>query len=104
MKLQRRRPTSIALRQSDFARSIVIIIFFISTFMEAKISGVIEKLTDRGFGFIKVEGHDKAIFFHAQQVRGGTIFNDLQEGDQVLINEIVKAERGLAAEGVYLVQ
>lgn len=43
--------------------------------------GTITKLTDRGFGFIKPEGEDKDLFFHAKEVNGE--FNSLQEGDAV---------------------
>lgn len=44
--------------------------------------GVIKKLTDRGFGFIAVDGEEKELFFHGKQLQG-VQFNDLKEGDKV---------------------
>ncbi len=46
-------------------------------------NGVIKKLiTDKGFGFIKVEGQEKDLFFHSKSLVG-VAFTDLQEGDTV---------------------
>ena len=44
--------------------------------------GTIKTLTDRGFGFIKVEGEDKDLFFHRNELKGVT-FEELKEGDKV---------------------
>lgn len=44
--------------------------------------GTIARLTDRGFGFIKVEGMEKDVFFHSKEVVG-TTFDELREGDKV---------------------
>ncbi len=44
--------------------------------------GTIARLTDKGFGFIKIEGQDKDLFFHSNEVMG-TTFDDLREGDKV---------------------
>jgi cold shock protein len=44
--------------------------------------GTIKRLTDRGFGFIAVEGSDKDLFFHSKELVG-VEFNDLKEGDKV---------------------
>jgi len=45
--------------------------------------GTIKKLiTDKGFGFIAVEGEDKDLFFHGKELKGVT-FEELQEGDNV---------------------
>lgn len=44
--------------------------------------GVVAKKTDKGFGFIKREGGDKDLFFHAKELVGIT-FDELQEGDAV---------------------
>jgi len=48
--------------------------------------GEIVRLTDRGFGFIKPEGSDKDLFFHANELEG-VEFNDLKEGDKVTFEE-----------------
>ena len=43
-------------------------------------TGTIKKLTDKGFGFIKVDGQEKDLFFHSKSLSGVT-FAELQEGD-----------------------
>ncbi len=45
-------------------------------------NGTIKKLTDRGFGFIAVEGQEKDLFFHSKSLVG-VQFNELKEGDTV---------------------
>lgn len=45
-------------------------------------NGVIKKKTDKGFGFIAVEGQEKDLFFHSKSLVGVT-FDELQEGDNV---------------------
>ena len=44
--------------------------------------GVIARLTDKGFGFIKREGAEKDLFFHSNELVGVT-FDELREGDKV---------------------
>lgn len=44
--------------------------------------GTIAGLTDKGFGFIKVEGMAKDLFFHSNELIDGN-FDDLQVGDKV---------------------
>ena len=44
--------------------------------------GTIKRLTDRGFGFIAIEGSDKDLFFHSSELQG-VDFKDLKEGDKV---------------------
>lgn len=45
-------------------------------------NGVIKKKTDKGFGFITVEGQEKDLFFHSNSLVGVT-FDELKEGDKV---------------------
>ena len=45
-------------------------------------TGVIKKKTDKGFGFITVEGQQKDLFFHSKSLVGVT-FDELNEGDTV---------------------
>lgn len=46
-------------------------------------NGVIKKLiTDKGFGFISVEGQEKDLFFHSNSLVD-VQFTDLKEGDKV---------------------
>ena len=45
-------------------------------------NGVIKKKTDKGFGFITVEGQEKDLFFHSKSLVDIT-FDQLNEGDAV---------------------
>jgi len=62
--------------------------------------GVIKKKTDKGFGFITVEGQDKDLFFHSNSLVGVT-FDDLQEGDNVTF-ESEQSPKGPNAVNVQL--
>jgi CspA family cold shock protein len=44
--------------------------------------GIIKKKTDKGFGFIAVEGQEKDLFFHSNSLVDVT-FDELKEGDKV---------------------
>lgn len=44
--------------------------------------GIIKKKTEKGFGFITVEGQEKDLFFHSNSLVGVT-FDELKEGDAV---------------------
>lgn len=44
--------------------------------------GIIKKKTDKGFGFIAVEGQEKDLFFHSNSLVDVT-FDELREGDKV---------------------
>ena len=46
-------------------------------------TGTIKKLTDKGFGFIAIEGEEKDLFFHANELHEDIEFNDLKEGDEL---------------------
>lgn len=48
-------------------------------------TGTIKRLTDRGFGFIAVDGKTdgKDLFFHSNELQDGIKFEDLREGDKV---------------------
>jgi len=45
-------------------------------------TGTIKTLTDRGFGFIAVEGQEKDLFFHSKALVD-VQFNELRKGDAV---------------------
>lgn len=55
-------------------------------------------MTDRGFGFIAVEGSDKDLFFHSKELVG-VEFNDLKEGDKVQF-EVGESPKGPNATSV----
>lgn len=61
-------------------------------------NGTIKKLTDKGFGFITVEGEEKDVFFHNSSLQGVT-FDELQEGDTVEF-ETQDTDRGPSAVNV----
>lgn len=44
--------------------------------------GTIKTLTEKGFGFITVEGESKDLFFHSNELKGVS-FNELNVGDKV---------------------
>ena len=45
-------------------------------------TGTIARLTDKGFGFIKIEGQEKDLFFHSNELMN-VKFDELREGDTV---------------------
>ncbi len=45
-------------------------------------NGTIARLTDKGFGFIKIAGQEKDLFFHSSELVGVT-FDELRDGDKV---------------------
>ena len=45
-------------------------------------TGTVKKKTDRGFGFIAINGQDNDLFFHSTALNGVT-FDQLQEGATV---------------------
>jgi len=60
--------------------------------------GTIKRLTDKGFGFIGVDGEEKDLFFHSNELKG-VGFNDLKEGDRVSF-EKADSPKGPNAVGV----
>jgi len=61
-------------------------------------NGTIKKLTDKGFGFITIEGEEKDLFFHNSSLTGVT-FEELREGDAVTF-EKEETDRGPSAINV----
>ena len=61
-------------------------------------NGVIKKKTDKGFGFITVDGQEKDLFFHSNSLVGVT-FDELNEGDKVTF-EIEESPKGPNAVNV----
>lgn len=73
--------------------------FFSLTEMQ---TGKIVRVNDRGFGFIAIEGQEKDLFFHANDLQDIT-FNDLKEGDVVTF-EIEEGDKGPNATNVRRVE
>jgi len=44
--------------------------------------GTIKTLTEKGFGFITVDGEEKDLFFHSNELRGVS-YAELKVGDKV---------------------
>jgi len=61
-------------------------------------TGTIKRLTDKGFGFIAVEGMEKDLFFHSNALVG-VRFDELREGD-TLSFETEETPKGLSAVNV----
>ena len=49
--------------------------------------GTIKKVMDKGFGFIGVEGQEKDLFFHANELQNAG-FDDLRDGDAVEFEKV----------------
>ena len=64
--------------------------------------GKIEKLSDKGFGFIKVEGLAKGIFFHVSNLKEIT-WDELNLGDEVEFEGTEPTDKGQKAVGVKVV-
>ncbi len=54
--------------------------------------GTIARLTDKGFGFIKVDGQEKDLFFHSNELQN-VKFDELREGDKVTF-EVAESPKG----------
>lgn len=60
--------------------------------------GTIARVTDKGFGFISIEGQDKDLFFHSNELVG-VAFDSLREGDQVKF-EVTDGPKGKNATNI----
>jgi CspA family cold shock protein len=58
-------------------------------------TGIIARLTDKGYGFISREGEEKDLFFHSNELQGVS-FDELREGDTVSF-EVAQGEKGPSA-------
>jgi CspA family cold shock protein len=56
------------------------------------LKGKIARLMDKGYGFIAIEGEEKDLFFHANELQN-VGFDDLREGDVVEF-EKARGEKG----------
>lgn len=60
--------------------------------------GTIKRLTDKGFGFIGIEGQEKDLFFHASALQD-VMYDDLKEGDAVSF-DTEETDKGVNAVNV----
>jgi CspA family cold shock protein len=63
-------------------------------------NGTIKTKTEKGFGFITVEGQEKDLFFHSNDLVG-VAFDELNVGDRVTF-EIAESDKGPNAKNVQL--
>ena len=61
-------------------------------------TGTIARIMDKGFGFISVEGSDKDLFFHSNELQN-VAFDNLKEGDKVEF-EVAESDKGPNAVNV----
>lgn len=61
-------------------------------------TGTIAKLNEKGFGFISIEGQEKDLFFHSNELKE-VEFDNLKEGDKVQF-EITDSPKGKNATSV----
>ena len=61
-------------------------------------NGVVKKKTDKGFGFITVEGQEKDLFFHSNSLVDVT-FDEIKEGDNVTF-DVEESQKGPNATNV----
>jgi CspA family cold shock protein len=54
--------------------------------------GTIARLTDKGFGFIKVDGQEKDLFFHSNELVN-VRYDELREGDKLSF-EVAEGPKG----------
>ena len=61
-------------------------------------TGTIKRLTDKGFGFIAVQGEEKDLFFHSSALVD-VVYDELREGDAVTF-ETEDSDKGPRATNV----
>jgi CspA family cold shock protein len=65
--------------------------------------GTVKTVTDKGYGFIAVEGSEKDIFFHENSLTGDLAERKLREGDKVSF-EVESTPKGPNAVNIELVE
>ncbi len=66
--------------------------------------GKIEHINgEKGYGFIKVDGYEKNVFFHVKELVGTSSMDMLQKGDEVTVDEVVDTPKGQSAKGVRVI-
>lgn len=65
--------------------------------------GTVKTVTDRGYGFISLEGQEKDVFFHENSLEGDLADRKLQVGDKVSF-ELEETPKGLNAVNIQLIE
>lgn len=58
--------------------------------------------SEKGYGFIRIPGQEKNVFFHARDLIRAS-FEDVRKGQGVSVGEIADTGRGTAARDVRLI-
>ena len=66
-------------------------------------NGTVKTVTDRGFGFISMEGSDKDIFYHEKSLEGDLAIRKLKVGDKVSF-DIAESPKGKNATNIQLIE
>ena len=61
--------------------------------------GIVTKVTDKGFGFIRSNDLGKDVFFHSSACVLGLVFDEIVEGMEVEF-DVKETDKGLVAMGV----
>ena len=65
--------------------------------------GTVKVVTDKGYGFIGVEGEEKDVFYHENSLTGELATRKLQVGDKVEF-DIEQSPKGSNAVNIKLVE
>ena len=66
-------------------------------------TGTVKTVTDRGFGFIEMEGSDRDIFYHEKNLEGDLAVRKLKVGDKVTF-EVAESPKGKNATDIKLAE
>ncbi len=66
-------------------------------------TGTVKTVTDKGFGFISIDGQEKDIFFHENSLEGDLADRKLKVGDVVTF-DIEETPKGLNATNIKLAE
>ena len=65
--------------------------------------GKVKTVTDKGFGFIAIEGKEKDVFYHENSLEGPLAERKLKEGDMVTF-DIEETPKGVNAINIALLE
>jgi cold shock CspA family protein len=67
-------------------------------------NAIVKKVSEKGYGFLIVQGRPKDLFFHFSKMRFPEDFDKLKEGQDVTFDEIMSTKSGDVAIGVTAVE
>ena len=66
-------------------------------------TGTVKTVTDKGYGFISIEGEEKDVFFHENSLTGELAERKLRVGDKVSF-DVEETPKGLNAVNISLIE